>query len=248
MIPNIKVDRGRSIIFYDQLGTGRSDITTDTTLWKLPNFVNNLDRIIDSLEIKEVHLLGHSWGCAIATEYYLTTKSAKVKSLILAGTFLSTELWINDANYLRSQLPDSIRTVLSFHEKRGSVDSKEYKAATEYFYRVYNLRTNPWPNYAECDSSISNREIYNYMWGPTEFYATGTLLNYSSVDRLDEIDIPVLLVVGEFDEARPETVAGLQKLFPNAQFDVIEDAAHAMFIDNPDDFNKVVKNFLRSVK
>ena len=86
------------------------------------------------------------------------------------------------------------------------------------------------------------------MWGPTEFYATGTLINYSSIDKLSEIDIPVLLVVGEYDEARPETVGKIQKLFPNAQFEIIENAAHAMIVEKPDEFNKVVIDFLNTIE
>jgi len=44
------------------------------------------------------------------------------------------------------------------------------------------------------------------MWGPTEFRATGTLRGYDVTTRLGEFDRPVLLLAGEFDEARPQTV------------------------------------------
>jgi len=238
----------RAVIRYDQLGSGRSEITTDTTLWQLPYFVKNLDRLIDSLKINEVHLLGHSWGCAIATEYYLTQNPDRVKSLILSGTYLSSKLWLDDAKYLISQLPDSIQQILRYHELNGTTDSEDYLSATKYFYNEHLIRTQPWPKFPECDSLFFNEAIYNYMWGPTEFYATGTLMNYDRLDRLNEIDIPVLLIVGEYDEARPETMKKIQDLFPNARLEVIKDAAHAMYTEKPVKFNKVVKDFLASVE
>ena len=241
------VSDDRSIIFYDQLGSGRSEITTDTTLWEVPNFVRNLDRLIDSLEINKVHLLGHSWGCIIAIEYYLTQKPEKVKSIVLASPLLSTKLWIQDANYLRSQLPDSIQQILNYHEDNGTIDSEEYLSATSYFYSKHLIRTNPWPKFPECSGSINNEAIYNYMWGPTEFYATGKLIDYDRIDRLDEINVPVLLLVGEYDEARPETMEKVQKLFPNAKLEIIKDAAHASFIDKPEEFNIIVRDFLNSI-
>ena len=237
----------RSLIFYDQLGSGRSEITVDTTLWQLPYFVRNLDRLIDSLKINEVHLLGHSWGASIAVEYYLTDSTNKVKSMILAGPLLSTKLWIEDANYLRSQLPDSIQSVLSYHEKNGSIDSEEYLSATSYFYSRYN-QLQPIPENINCDNGKSNEAIYNYMWGPTEFYATGNLRDYDRIDRLDEINVPVLIIVGEYDEARPETMEKVKKLFPNAMLEVIKDAAHASFNDKPDEFNRIVDNFINSIE
>jgi proline iminopeptidase len=242
------VSDDRSIIFYDQLGCGRSEITTDTTLWELPNFVRNLDRLIDSLEINKVHLLGHSWGCAIAIEYYLTQKPHKIKSIVLAGPYLSTKLWIQDANYLRSQLPDSIQQILDYHEDRSTIDSEEYLSATYYFISKYNIRTNPCPKFPECSGSIYNKSIYNYMWGPTEFYATGKLIDYDTIDRLEEVDVPVLLIAGEYDEARPETVEQIQKLFPNAKLKVIKDAGHSSYIDKPEEFNIIVRDFIETIE
>lgn len=48
-----------------------------------------------------------------------------------------------------------------------------------------------------------NSSAYNYMWGPSEFYCTGTLLNYERREDLAKINIPVMFTCGQFDEARP---------------------------------------------
>ena len=238
----------RPVIFYDQLGSGQSDQPTDTTFWQIPRFVDELDRVIDSLRVAEVHLLGHSWGGALAVEYFLTKQSNKLKTLILAGPLLSTKLWIQDANFLRSQLPDSIQKVLEYHENAGSIDSEDYASATSYFYSKYMYRMQPVPDYTECDSSYFNYSIYQQMWGPTEFYATGNLVDFDRVDRLGEINIPVLLLVGEYDEARPETMRRIQKLLPNAKLEIIEDAGHMSMVDQPEEFNRIVRGFLNSIE
>ena len=238
----------RPVILYDQLGSGKSDRPADTTLWHLPRFVDELDRVIDSFGLDKVHILGHSWGGSLAVEYFLTKQSNKVKTLILAGPLLSTKLWIEDANFLRAQLPDSIQQILSYHENAGSIDSNEYASATDYFYSKYMYRMQPVPDYVECDSSYYNNTIYLQMWGPTEFFATGNLLDFDRVDRLGEINIPVLLLVGEYDEARPETMSRIQKLLPNAKLAIIEDAAHMSMVDQPEEFNRIVREFLNSIE
>jgi proline iminopeptidase len=101
---------------------------------------------------------------------------------------------------------------------------------------------------AACDGAPWNPEIYKYMWGPTEFNATGTLLEFDVTARLYEIDVPVMFITGELDEARPETVASFQKLVPGARMTVIEDAAHATIGKKPEQYMEVLEAFLDSAE
>ena len=41
----------------------------------------------------------------------------------------------------------------------------------------------------------------------SKFYATGNLLSFDVSGRLGELRLPVLFIVGRYDEARPETMA-----------------------------------------
>ena len=93
-----------------------------------------------------------------------------------------------------------------------------------------------------------NREIYNYMWGPSEFTATGTLTDYDITHRLNEIKIPVLFTTGEFDEARPATVQYFQSLVPNSKFFIIQEAGHATMHDNPQQSIHVLQEFLEEIE
>lgn len=87
----------RPVVFYDQLGCGRSDKPSDPTLWRVDRFVEELGQIREALDLAEVHLLGHSWGTMLATDYMLTRPKG-VTSLILASPSLSIPRWIEDAN------------------------------------------------------------------------------------------------------------------------------------------------------
>jgi proline iminopeptidase len=86
------------------------------------------------------------------------------------------------------------------------------------------------------------------MWGPSEFVATGTLRLYDRIDRLAEIKIPTLLLVGEYDEARPETMLEFQALVPVSVVKVIPNAAHVVNVDNPQAFNKAMDEFYSTVE
>jgi len=82
------------------------------------------------------------------------------------------------------------------------------------------------------------------MWGPTEFYATGNLVDYDVTGRLGELDLPVLLVAGEFDEARPERMAEFQALIPGARLEIIPDAAHATISRQTERYLRILRAFL----
>jgi len=60
----------RPIIRYDQLGAGKSDRLTDTTLMNIPRFVAELDSLRRALSIDKWFVNGQSWGTVLALEYY----------------------------------------------------------------------------------------------------------------------------------------------------------------------------------
>ncbi len=64
-------DGGRTVVFYDQLGCGRSDHPDDAALWVMDTFVEEVATIRQALGLDRVHLFGHSWGGWLALEYAL---------------------------------------------------------------------------------------------------------------------------------------------------------------------------------
>ena len=238
----------RAIIRYDQLGGGRSGRPDDDSLWRTEHFVERLHALRLSLGLNDFHLLGHSWGGALAAAYVLEKGTHGIASVVLSSPLLSTPLWIEDANFLREQLPQDIQDTLDRHEAAGTIDSDEYKAASQEFYRrhVYGGERIPRPE--DCEGVIGSSMIYNFMWGPTEFRATGNLLDFDVTDRLGEIDVPVLFIAGEHDEARPERMAEFQQLIPGAELVIIEDAAHGTLSRQPEVYRQTLQAFFDRVE
>lgn len=237
----------RPIIRYDQLGSGRSGRPDDLSLWEVARFVEALDIIRQELKLKQFHLLGHSWGAALAGAYLVEKGTSGVASVIFSSPLLSTPLWIEDANYLRSQLPKDIQDILKLHEAADTTNSDEYRAASSVFYERH-LTRGVAKEKVNCDDAPWNQVIYEHMWGPTEFLATGNLIDFDLSDQLYKIDIPALFITGEYDEARPETVSKFQKMIPNSQFIVIKDVAHASLSRAPDDYRRILEKFLDEIE
>src|SRR5205814_3486417 len=63
---------GRRVIFYDQLGCGRSDQPHDPSLWTVALFVEEVGVVRQALGLETLHLLGQSWGGMLGMEYALS--------------------------------------------------------------------------------------------------------------------------------------------------------------------------------
>jgi proline-specific peptidase len=237
----------RPVVFYDQLGAGRSDHPTDTTLWRTERFIEELKRVREALGLAEVHLYGTSWGTMLATDYLLT-KPEGVKSVILASPALSIPMWVRDADSLRHTLPESTQAAITRHEKDGSFDAPDYQAAISEYYHRYVSRRNPWSPDLDSTFAQLGMSVYLYMCGPSEFSITGTLKNYDRTSRLHEIAVPTLFTAGQYDEATPKTTAYYASLVPHARMIIFPDAAHATALDAPEAYVDSIRAFLHAVE
>jgi proline iminopeptidase len=238
----------RVVIRYDQLGAGKADHPTDTTLFTVDRAVQELQALRDSLGLHEVHLYGRSWG-AMLVEAYMATNPSGVRSVILSSPLVTTAQWELDADSLIRALPDSFQQAIAKHESAGTTDSPEYAAAMEEYYRRHVTRQ-PRRSPADADSArqTSGSLVYRYMWGPSEFTSTGTLKRFDATAWITAIKVPTLFLAGEFDEATPASTERFAKLVPGAEFRVIPGAGHSTENDNPDELLQVVREFLRRVE
>jgi proline iminopeptidase len=243
--PLEKLAADRPVVRYDQLGGGRSDRLSDTTMFTIAHFVAELDSLRSFLGYDRVHLVGHSWGTILAVEYYRAHPD-RVASLVLMSAALDIPTWERNARRLVATLSDSSQRAIRQAESTHRFDSPAYQAALEEFYGQYVWRR---PVAADLDSTLAtvNEGIYNYMQGPSEFTITGTLKDYSALPLLPSIRVPLLYTVGQYDEADTATIQHFAALTPGARAVVLPGAAHITTWDDPADNVRVVRAFLQGV-
>jgi len=238
-------DTGRRVIFYDQLGNGRSDQPKDPSLWTRNLFLDELATVREALDLKRVHLLGHSWGGMLALDYLLT-RPAGVLGLILANSLSSEPLWSAETNRLRGELPIEVESVLARHEADGTTDDPAYQEAVMAFYKLHLLRVDPWPDYvlSSFQYIMANPEVYNTLWGNNEFTCNGTLRGWDITDRLGEITTPTLILSGRYDESTPAVNELLQRGIAGSEWVLFEEGSHFCHIEETERYLKVVTEFL----
>ncbi|MEX1194363.1 MAG: proline iminopeptidase-family hydrolase [Dehalococcoidia bacterium] len=239
----------RPVVFYDQLGCGKSDIPDDLSLWTMERFVREVDSVRKALGLEKVHILGQSWGGWMAIEYLLG-KPAGVASVVLANTSASAAGFAREAAKLVAGLPEDTQETIRRCEAEGKFDDPMYQVATFAFYQKHLCRLPmPWPD--AILRTIQNTEktpVYGYMWGPSEFTMTGTLGSWDRSGRLGEIKIPTLVLSGEYDEAQPPLQEELRDGIPGAEMVILEDASHLAHFEQTEKYLSAVRDFLKRVE
>ena len=237
----------RPVVFYDQLGCGKSDRPNDVSLWRIERFAEEIDQVRQALGLEQVHILAHSAGTMFALEYLLGQPSG-VLSLIQVGPILSASRFLADTNRLYATLPDEMYAAVQRHEAAGTMDSEEYQRAVKEYRRRYMLRVE-----SEAETTADNNDgfgvqVCDTMWGLYELKATGNLKAFDGSARAHEVTAPTLFVCGRYDCCTPEETARYHQLVPESEMVVLEQSAHSPFVEEPEAFFQVVRDFLRRVE
>lgn len=246
-LPALALAEDRAIILYDQLDSGRSEKPADRANWNVPRFVDEIDPIRAALGLDRLHLLGHSWGGTIALEYG-ARRPAGLQSLILQGPLISTAAWLDDAARLRASLPPEVQARLTRCERQASAPGPECGEAVDAFYaRFWRLRPPPAyiTAYEQAHGLSSNRDIYQTMWGPSEFQAPGTLGRYDGEPLLRRLSAPTLFLIGASDEILESTARRFAAQVEGAELAIIPDAAHRIQTDQPQAYIAALRDWLR---
>jgi L-proline amide hydrolase len=239
---------GRAVVLYDQLGNGRSTHFPErgADFWTVELFVRELQNLVETLGLGDRHhVLGSSWGGFLAQEYALT-RPAGLRSLVLADTAASFPDFVAEANRLRAELPPEVEATLKRHEEAGTTDDPEYEEACMVFYGRHLCRLDPWPpELIEAFAWIErDPTVYHTMNGPSEFHVIGSIKDWQSKTRLGSIDVPTLLVSGQYDEATPALQETLLSGIPNSEWVLFEESSHTPHVEERERYMQVVGDWL----
>ncbi len=241
---------GRAVVFYDQLGNGKSthlpERMGDGDFWTPALFVRELHNLVEHLGIAgRHHVLGQSWGGFLAQEYALM-QPLGLRSLILANTAASFPDFLAEANRLRAELPPEVEATLQRHEEAGTTDDPEYMDACTVFYGRHVCRLPEWP--AEIVRAFDNIDkdptVYHTMNGPSEFHVIGSIKDWQVKDRLGEIRVPTLIASGRYDETTPALQETLMAGIDGAEQAIFEESSHMPFWEERERYMAVVGDWL----
>ena len=91
-------------------------------------------------------------------------------------------------------------------------------------------------------------EIYHIMWGPSEFFMTGTLKDWDITSRLGEIRMPTLVMGGRYDHATPAVMEMVHRGISGSEWVIFENNGHIPQLEETERYLQVLGQFLDRVE
>ncbi|KAJ3207439.1 hypothetical protein HDU82_003737 [Entophlyctis luteolus] len=239
-------------------GCGASSFVEDPAkdapwLLTISFYVNELEKLIDTLQLSEYNVYGSSWGTVVAQEFSVR-QPVGLKHLILDGVVGDGQLHVKTLwRDVISTMPTYTRNLLKDLEERKAFGSPEYQALVDTLTKHFTCRIVPTPDvFMDCfrsdgpgENKGMNQKIYVAMQGPSEFGLSGVLEFYSVLDRLPRVLVPTLVLRGEFDtmseEASMAVVNAISSCLPLV---TVKGASHCKVLDEPQICCNIIFEFL----
>lgn len=223
--PQVGVFKKRyRVLRYDQRGHGGTDATPGPYSFKLLG--DDLLALFDALHVSQTHFVGLSMGGMTGITIALRGSSI-LRTLVLCDTASHDPIG-NPA--LWQQRFDSITD-------SGSIEPM-VEVTVARFLTGETVKTRP-----EIADVVRDMVRSTSIMG---YIGCGQAISKLALtDRLSEITIPTMVVVGAEDPATPmEMAKALHGHIPASEFVMLNHAAHLSNLEQPDAFNEVVLGFL----
>ncbi|MFB6356990.1 MAG: alpha/beta fold hydrolase [bacterium] len=212
------------LLTYNLSGYGRSSYSRG---YRLADHVDDLRGLVEFYNLKNVVIHGHSYGTEIAVEY---AKKFHPRGLVLAGggIYNLTPWWEKPL----------LRLLLAL---------RLYKLPMEWLAKpLAKLAFHPETsdkrikNFLECNPLSRRRSAWETI--------VKSFWNYEA-ENVDRIDSSTLVLHGPADGIVPvEAGKRTADEIPNSKFKPIKRTGHVPMVERPEQYNKVLQNFLREVK
>ncbi len=225
----------RRVIYYDQRGSGNSQVRPGPADYTIEQLVEELETLRrDVVRAEKIILAGHSFGSALVQRYALKYRQNVAKLVIIGGIRINNGManrfiwkWLGPALYSLAMKfpPAEPRAADAWFTRLSSGDSARLfdKTRLDLLENTGRLSFAPW------------REISLSLVGP----------DYKN--ELRQLNIPTLFIYGAADSpyTGQPVATELCATLPNCRAVEFTQSGHWPFLEQPEKFQQVVKEFLR---
>ena len=237
------------VIFYDQRGTGRSDLPKDTTRLAVSRQIADLDDVRHHFKLERATLVAHSYGPLLAASYAIAHPTA-VRRMVFFGPVPPRRgnFWQRFATNMNQLLDSAARRRLGDANRRlGDPNADARKACQDYW--AVALR----PRLAEpertqsllrSDFCASSPAGIRYGLTTTNRVVMASYGDWDLRDQLRRLDVPTLVLHGEQEAIPMDLVEEWVGSLPNARLVRVPKAAHFVYAERPEIVWPEVERFL----
>jgi pimeloyl-ACP methyl ester carboxylesterase len=216
-----------TVVAWDAPGCGGSSDPAEH--FRMAEYADCLARFIDTLGLQAPHVLGHSWGSALALELY-RQRPDLVRSLVLVGAY---------AGWAGSLPPVEVEKRLVFALRAAELVPKAFEPTS-----MPGLFSDAMPQDRADELAKVMSEIR-----PSGTRAMAHALAEADLrEVLPHIGVPTLLLYGDADERSPLNVAEeLHAAIPGSTLTVMPGLGHECYLESAQAFETHVRTFLAGI-
>ncbi len=216
------------LVIFDNRDTGRSDKPDEP--YSIAGMAADVIGLLQELGLDRAHILGASMGGYVAQEIAMEHPE-RVKRLVLLCTHyggpeylqLTGELWQEILDVAGLSPEEIYRKGIKY-----STTPAFFAGQTEMVEKLVRMR---------LEHSQPAHAFQRQFSAASQF---------CSKDRLSRIEAPTLVLAGREDRVvPPELVERLAGAIPNAKLQVIDGAAHLLFVEQSEKVNRLIVDFLK---
>jgi pimeloyl-ACP methyl ester carboxylesterase len=217
------------VIIFDNRGSGRSDVPPGA--YTIRNMADDAIKLLDFLQIKQAHIIGHSMGGYIAQELAINYPE-RLDKLILESTAPVS----------------SKRNNILFEDICSQLKKEGNSEAWIKRWTFWLFSPKLFTNNAFINAFVGNSLQYPYLQKADGFKSqTDAIALFDMRDRIGAIKAKTLILEGKDDILiTPEEAEMLANGIPGSIYQLLKDVAHCIHIENPKLFTSAVLPFLNS--
>lgn len=217
------LNNGYKKILYDCRGQGRSD--KPKSGYSGGHHTRDLKSMLSHLKISRAHLVGHSFGGFIALNY--------------AISYPDDIITVTVSNSTSEASPLIEKILMSWVEaqKCGGLDLR-FDISLPWLYSEEFIKNNP-----------KKIRLFKSAFKKNDLDAVKNItmesLQNNATGRLNEINAPTLIIVGEDDILTPlKHSINIKRLIKNSRLCIIKECGHVPPVEKPQEFSRLILDFL----
>lgn len=219
----------RTVVTFDQLGTGGSQIPPPSYAWGIDRAVDDVDAVRAHFGAEGVDLLGHSWGGMLALQYTLDHPD-RVRRLVLSNTAAgAAAITAGFLRQLLDLLPADEAVAALTADALADHDDPRFRSAVVRWLAAYSTNGDPVSAEASVDEALAPGPAGLGLWGDRLWFATAALRGWDVEPRLKEISAPTLVLNGGRDMSDPAINQALADGIRDSEWITLNRNGHIMF-------------------
>lgn len=224
------------VIAVDLPGHGESGAPEDVARYGMAAVTEDLGALLDHLEVEGAHMIGYSMGARLAL-FMALVQPSRWRSLLLESGSPGLE---TEAE--RAERRGQDEALAQFIEREGVAAFVERWERLPLFATQLSLPEEVKEEHRE--GRLSNRP--EGLAGSLRGMGTGT--QPSLWERLEDLTVPTLVVVGELDEKFVVIGREMLQRMPQALLTAVPQTGHTVHLERPDVFATLVQHWLAQIE